>query len=92
MHLKFTPENYDAILEQYNRHGFVVLTDVDPNVATALRREVSVLTGLSDEAIREAGVGRAVDLTPEARARLARPETTPALQEVLVSVFGDLLL
>ena len=51
MYFSFAVQNFAAILEHYDRYGFVVLTDVDRRLAAVLRRIVSARSGMSEEEI-----------------------------------------
>jgi len=92
MYFQLKPQMFGAITEFYNRHGFVILTDVDPALPAAFRKVLTDTMGLSSQQIRQAGEGEPMHVSSEARARLARPETTPDLREVLLATLGDLVV
>lgn len=92
MHFELRRENFEAILDHYGRQGFVVLTGVNPRIASVFRSVVSSFTGISEEEIQRGGNGRPVNLSREARAAVARPDTLPEIQDLIVRDLGDLLV
>jgi hypothetical protein len=92
MYFPLRQQQFPAIVDFYSRHGFVVLTDVDPKLAAAFRHVVGETTGLTDEQIRRAGRGEEVAISSDARAKLARPEMTPELRNLLFATLGDLVV
>ncbi|MBM4133168.1 MAG: phytanoyl-CoA dioxygenase family protein [Nitrospira sp.] len=92
MRFRLHSGNFEAILDHFQREGFVVLTDVDPRIAAAFRTLITAFTGWSDKDIRESFEGQTASLTREARAALARPETTPELRALLLAELGELMV
>lgn len=91
MYFPLRPENFAAILDHYSRQGFVVLTGVNPRIASVFRSVISSFTGLTEQEIERGGNGRPLSLSREARAAVARPDTLPEMQELLTRDLGDLL-
>lgn len=91
MRFAFRSENFNAILDHYHCHGFVLLTEVDQRIANAYRQMLAEVIGVSRGELEAAGAKGGLELTPDARARLARPQTTGDLQELMLSVLGNFL-
>ncbi len=86
-----TPENYDAIVADFQRDGVVVLTDVDPRPLEILTRMLAEQSGLDTATIRAAGHDAGVEIGADVRQRIARGHMTSELRETSHAVFGDLL-
>lgn len=92
MEFSLANDPLEDIVAAYARDGIVVLHDVEPSIDRVLAEMLAARSGIEHERLIEAAARGPLELSPEVRARLARDETTTALEETALQALGELLV